>query len=293
MGVKVKGTVAEVFMALDERGMPHLENTARHIEYLLENGVEGFFVSGVAAEGFTFSLDEKISWLETVVDVANGKVPVIFNISSINLNEVKLLAKQAEDVGADIISVTQPSPISFSDVEIEKYFEELASYINKPIMLYNEPAIGNPLKADLLKKIFHSHKNIEFYKDSTHNMIELHSLFSANIPQKVFAGSDALIYDIMGAGGIGVVSLIADVFPKLVTDLVLSMENKNYSKALEQQRFILKVRSLLKAPGLTAGYRYASSLVGIELGSPRKPYSPISEKDKEMLKKGLMDLGLI
>ncbi|MGC8505110.1 MAG: hypothetical protein ACP5NK_00150 [Thermoplasmata archaeon] len=67
----------------------------------------------------------------------------------------------------------------------------------------------------------------------------------------------------------------------------------DFKKALDQQRFILKVRSVLKTGGLTSGYRYASGLVGVELGNPRIPYSTLSDKDKTSIKKGLEALGLV
>ncbi|MCL4358842.1 MAG: hypothetical protein M1463_01310 [Candidatus Thermoplasmatota archaeon] len=95
------------------------------------------------------------------------------------------------------------------------------------------------------------------------------------------------------SGGIGIVSLIIDVFPGLITDIAASMERKDYKRALEQQRFILKVRSVLKTGGLTAGYRFASALVGIPIGNARVPYSMISETDKKTIHTELENLRLI
>jgi 4-hydroxy-tetrahydrodipicolinate synthase len=293
MTVNFHGALAEIFLALDADGQPDNENTAKHVRYLLENKVQGLFVGGVAAEGFTFNTEERMKWLKIAVDETNDKTPVIFNISSININEIALLAKRAVDIGADVISFTQPAPVLFSEAEILEYYGKIANTIDVPIMLYNESAIGNPLKIDLVKKIFLSLDNFLYYKDSTHNLIDLHSLLSIDRSPKVFAGSDGLIYDIMASGGSGVVSLIIDVFPKLITEIVDYIERGDFRKALTQQRLILRVRSVLKTGGLTAGYRYASSLVGVDLGKARLPYSSISENDKFVIKNGLATLGLI
>ena len=293
MSQNLHGALAEIFLALDDEGVPDTKNTRNHVRYLLANGVRGFFVGGVAAEGFTFNAEERLAWLKTVVDETNGKAPVIFNISSINFRDVKELAGKAVDIGCDVISLTQTTPVLFGDAEILRFYTDIADMIDLPIMLYNESAIGNTLKIDLVKKIFSTLGNFRYYKDSTHNMIDLHTLLSIERPPEVFAGSDGLIYDIMASGGSGIVSLVIDVFPKLITEIVDSLDRGNFKKALDQQRFILKVRSVLKAGGLTSGYRYASGLVGVELGNPRIPYSTLSDKDKASIRKGLEDLGLV
>lgn len=293
MSINIHGALAETFLALDSEGLPNLANTAKHARFLIDNQVKGLFISGVAAEGFTFSAEERLAWLKTVVDETNSKIPVIFNISSLNVGEIKQLLKKAVDMGSDVISLTQPTPVLFTEAEILAYYSKIVESVDVPIMLYNESAIGNSLKIDIVKKIFLSHDVFRYYKDSTHNLIDLHSLLSMDKSPKVFAGSDGLIYDIMASGGSGIVSLVIDVFPKLITQIVDSLENGNFRKALDQQRFILNVRSILKTGGLTSGYRYASSLIGIDLGNPRVPYSTLSESNKTFIRKGLTDLGLI
>lgn len=293
MTKELGGALAEIFSALDDDGKMNKHKTAQHVKYLVENGVNGLFVGGVAAEGFTFNDEERLSWLSSTVDASNGKAPVIFNICSIDLNEIRTLIKKAEDIGVDMFSFTQPTPVSFSEAEVLKYFSSIASFSDKPMMLYNEPAIGNPLKLGTVMKIFDSDSNFRYYKDSTHNLIDLHSLMLAEKPPVVLAGSDGLIYDIVMAGGAGVVSLVIDVFPKLIVDLVNLLRNGNQKKGLEQQMLVLRVRSVLKAGGLTSGYRFASGLMGVPLGNPRSPYSVVQEKDKEFIKGELNSLSLI
>jgi dihydrodipicolinate synthase/N-acetylneuraminate lyase len=293
MSNRINGSLAEVFAAIGSDGSIDMVNTQRHIEYLVENGVNGLFVGGVAAEGLTFSLDERLQWLETTVNFSKSSVPVIFNICSLDIKDILKQLKLGEDIGADVISITQPSPISFPETDVLKYYQIIASAATVPLMLYNESAIGNPLKAETVRKIFQSFDNFKYYKDSTHNLIDTHSLLSIQNPPAILAGSDGLIYDIIVSGGSGVVSLVIDVFPKIITDIVRSLEKKDYVKALEQQRFILKIRSILKTGGLTAGYRFASGLVGIPLGNARVPYSTVSENDKNTIRVGLEDLKII
>ena len=185
-----------------------------------------------SAEGLTLSHDERISWLEAVVDSSRSSVPIMFNICSLDLKEIRRQIKLAEDIGVDIISVTQPSPVAFQEADVLRYYQRISSIASVPIMLYNETAIGNPLRVETVKKIFEAFDNFRFYKDSTHNLIDTHSLLSIENPPAVFAGSDGLIYDIIMSGGSGIVSLIIDVFPGLITDIVDSIERKDFKMAL-------------------------------------------------------------
>lgn len=290
---QLEGALAEVFAALDNEGNLDEANTKGHIRYLLENGIAGLFVSGIAAEGLTFDEGERLSWLKIAVKEANHKVPVIFNISNLDLRSVSRAILEATNIGADVISITQPFPLAFSDEEIIDYFNSISTMTKLPIMLYNEPAIGNPIKIGTVKNLFKSIPNLKYYKDSTKNLIDLHELMSVERLPIVMAGSDALIYDIMVSGGSGIISLIIDVFPKLIVDLVNEIKHGNLKEAFEKQLFILKVRSVLKKGGLTSGYRYASELVGHHLGDPRSPYSGIDEKNKNLIRDSLIKMNLI
>jgi len=293
MAFKIEGAMAEVFLALDSEGNIDEENTKRHTRYLLENGVSGLFVAGIAAEGFTFNTEDRLNWLKMAVKVSNHKVPVIFNVSTIDLRTAVTTISEATKIGADVISITQPSPLAFSEPEIMNYFYSIAGATELPIMFYNEPAIGNPLKISTVKSLFNRIPNLKYYKDSTHSLIDLHELLSIDKPPQVMAGSDALIFDTMLSGGSGIISLVIDVFPKLIVDLVNVIKSGNMKEAIEKQRFIMKVRAVLKSSGLTSGYRYASELVGYPLRDPRKPYSGIDEKNKEMILESLKKFNLV
>jgi 4-hydroxy-tetrahydrodipicolinate synthase len=124
-------------------------------------------------------------------------------------------------------------------------------------------------------------------------MIDLHSLILQNPSLNVLAGSDGLIFDIMNAGGKGVVSLVVNPFPELINREVEALQKKQLDKALELQNKILKVRSILKEGGLTAGYRYAMQLRGIDIGKAPFPYSNINEDAKSKIEKNLKEINLL
>ena len=290
--MEISGALSEVFAAFNEKNQIDEQKTHEYVKFLLKNNVKALFVGGIAAETLSFSDDEREKWLKAVKSAA-GNTAVIFQLKPSNIEGLKKQIKTAEENSVDIVSLSQPYPIPLSNNEIVDYFNNACKLTSLPIMVYNEPTVGKAMDIQTLNLIIKNNKNINFYKDSTHNMIDLHSLILQNPSLNVLAGSDGLIFDIMNAGGKGVVSLVVNPFPELINREVEALQKKQLDKALELQNKILKVRSILKEGGLTAGYRYAMQLRGIDIGKAPFPYSNINEDAKSKIEKNLKEINLL
>lgn len=290
--MEISGALSEVFAAFNEKNQIDEQKTHEYVKFLLKNNVKALFVGGIAAETLSFSDDEREKWLKAVKSAAENTA-VIFQLKPSNIEGLKKQIKTAEENSVDIVSLSQPYPIPLSNNEIVDYFNNACKLTSLPIMVYNEPTVGKAMNIQTLNLIIKNNKNINFYKDSTHNMIDLHSLILQNPSLNVLAGSDGLIFDIMNAGGKGVVSLVVNPFPELINQEVEALQKKQLDKALELQNKILKVRSILKEGGLTAGYRYAMQLRGIDIGKAPFPYSNIDEDAKSKIEKNLKELNLL
>ena len=240
----------------------------------------------------SFSDDDQGKWLKMVKSAA-GNAALIFQIKPSNIEGIKKQIKMAEENNVDVISLGQPYPIPLSSSEILNYFNNACKLTSLPVMVYNESTVGKPIDLQTLNSIVKNNGNVMFYKDSTHNMIGLHSLIMQNPGISVLAGSDGLIFDIMNAGGKGVVSLVVNPFPELINQEVEALQKKELKNALDLQDKILKVRSILKEGGLTAGYRYAMELRGIDIGKAPFPYSNVNEEAKSKIEKNLKELKLL
>ncbi len=290
--MEISGALSEVFAALDERNNVDEQRTIDYIEFLVKNGVKALFVGGIAAETLSFSDEERERWLKAVKSAA-GNVPIIFQLKPSNIGELKKQVDLAEENDVAVVSLSQPYPIPLSSNELVDYFNKACKLTSLPIMVYNEPTVGKPMDLQTLNSIVKNNENVKFYKDSTHNMIDLHGLIMQNPSINVLAGSDGLIFDIINAGGKGVVSLVVNPFPELINADVKALQDREIEKALELQNKILKVRSILKEGGLTAGYRYAMELRGINVGKAPFPYSNINEEAKSKIKQNLKELNLL
>ena len=290
--MEISGALSEVFAAFNEKNQIDEQKTHEYVKFLLKNNVKALFVGGIAAETLSFSDDEREKWLKAVKSAAENTA-VIFQLKPSNIEGLKKQIKTAEENSVDIVSLSQPYPIPLSNNEIVDYFNNACKLTSLPIMVYNEPTVGKAMDIQTLNLIIKNNKNVNFYKDSTHNMIDLHSLILQNPSLNVLAGSDGLIFDIINAGGKGVVSLVVNPFPELINQEVEALQKKQLDKALELQNKILKVRSILKEGGLTAGYRYAMQLRGIDIGKAPFPYSNINEDAKSKIEKNLKEINLL
>ena len=290
--MEISGALSEVFAAFNEKNQIDEQKTHEYVKFLLKNNVKALFVGGIAAETLSFSDDKREKWLKAVKSAAENTA-VIFQLKPSNIEGLKKQIKTAEENSVDIVSLSQPYPIPLSNNEIVDYFNNACKLTSLPIMVYNEPTVGKAMDIQTLNLIIKNNKNVNFYKDSTHNMIDLHSLILQNPSLNVLAGSDGLIFDIMNAGGKGVVSLVVNPFPELINQEVEALQKKQLDKALELQNKILKVRSILKEGGLTAGYRYAMQLRGIDIGKAPFPYSNINEDAKSKIEKNLKEINLL
>lgn len=290
--MEISGALSEVFAAFNEKNQIDEQKTHEYVKFLLKNNVKALFVGGIAAETMSFSDDEREKWLKAVKSAAENTA-VIFQLKPSNIEGLKKQIKTAEENSVDIVSLSQPYPIPLSNNEIVDYFNNACKLTSLPIMVYNEPTVGKAMDLQTLNLIIKNNKNVNFYKDSTHNMIDLHSLILQNPSLNVLAGSDGLIFDIMNAGGKGVVSLVVNPFPELINQEVEALQKKQLDKALELQNKILKVRSILKEGGLTAGYRYAMQLRGIDIGKAPFPYPNINEDAKSKIEKNLKEINLL
>lgn len=291
--MEVEGALAEIFAAFDKNGKLDEDKTGQYLKFLSGNGTSGLFVGGIAAETMSFSQDERKRWLDMVIKKKDKDLAVIFQIQYFGNYDVLEQIKYAEEAGADILSFSQPYPAPLSAGETLEYLGFLCGQTSLPVMIYNEPAVGKAIDVNTLDGLIKRCRNIKYYKDSTHNMIDLHTIMMQNKNLNVLAGSDGLIFDIMNAGGKGVVSLVINAFPELVAQAVKAIGSGDLKSGLKLQEKIMQIRAILKAGGLTAGYRYAMGLRGIDIGEPQRPYSRVGDEAKKYIKTELKNIGVL
>ncbi len=270
----------------DAEGEIDHEALKNEVDFMINNGITGLFVNGLASEALMLSDKDRDAATKTIIETVDKRVPIMGNIIANSIKNGKEQAKTYEELGVDAIIITPPVVYKYTSKGILDFYKQIADSVDLPVYIYNAPETGNKLSPQQVTTLFNENPNFRGYKDSTQNIIEQQttlSLLDDKDSFELLAGSDAQIVTTMMLGGKGVISLISVVYPELIVDLVKACKDKNWDKAIELQDKVLRVREALKTGPFMSAYKYVSEQLGRPLGQMCPPLSDLSEEDKEKI----------
>ena len=265
----------------------------QNIEFLVDGGVSGVVPCGTTGEAATLSISEHEKVIEYAVEFSS--VPVVAGTGSNNTTEALELTKFAQDAGADAVLLITPYYNKPNDSGMLKHFMTVADSVDIPIIIYNVPSrTGINLKPELTAKLAKV-SNIVGIKEASGSLDQITRIFELTKGEDfaVLSGDDGLTLPILSIGGTGVISVVANVAPKLVVSMVEAFRNGDREKARELH---LTLAPLIRAMFLETNpipVKKAVELIGLPAGNLRLPLAPISTDNEKKLKAALNDLHLI
>jgi 4-hydroxy-tetrahydrodipicolinate synthase len=263
------------------------------VEWHIDQGSHGLVPMGTTGESPTVSHDEHDAVVETVVKTAAGRVPVMAGAGSNNTIETVRLVKHAKAVGADAALVVTPYYNKPTQRGLIAHFKAAAD-CGLPIYIYNIPPRSViDMTPDTMGKLA-QHPNIVGVKDSTGDVTRV-SL------QRQTCGHDFIQ---MGAedpsalghfahGGVGCISVTANVAPALCAEFQNALARGDFSSALKLQDRLMPLHSaIFTEPGLV-GAKYGASLLGKCSEEVRSPLTPLEDETKTAIKDAMRFAGLI
>jgi N-acetylneuraminate lyase len=253
----------------------------------LDQGVSAFYVAGSTAEAFLLTSDERKSILETVVDEVAGRCGVIAHIGAISQDMATELAIHARESGADAISSIPPFYYPFSFDEIKAYYFGIVDRSDMPMIIYNFPAFsGVKLDAGNIAQ-FLCDKRFIGVKHTSQDYYALNRFKTAFPDKLVFNGYDEMFVSGMAMGADGAIgSTFNFMADKFITMKKLCDEGR-YDKARDLQSKVNDLIQVLIKVGVLPGEKEIMNLMGLDFGRCRKPFKPISEEERAMLKNAL------
>ena len=294
MGLKVEGIIPAMVTPMDKNQEIDAEGMKAVINYLIDAGVHGIFVSGSQGEACVLTDEEKKKIIKLTVDEVNGRVPVYAGTGAISTRDVIRMSRYAADVGADAVSIVTPYYISPSQEELYWHYRRIAEAVDIPVLLYNNPSRTNVnLEGETVRKLAQL-DNVVGIKDSSGDLT-LTAEYIRSCPDSfsVLAGRDSLILATLLYGGKGAIAATANIAPKLVTSIYENYMRGNLEKARESQLRLLRLRLAFKLGTFPIVVKEAMNLLGRPAGPTRSPVAPLSEEKRGDLKALLIDLGLL
>lgn len=263
------------------------------VEYQIRQGIHGLIPLGSTGEYYALSADERERVLRTVLEAADGRVPVLAGTNAGATRDVVAYSRQAEALGCDGVLLAAPYYSLPTPDELFEHFRAINAAIGIPVMLYNYPGrTGVDMAPELIARLS-SLSNIRYVKDSTGDMSRVSSLTRlCGDRLGVFCGCDTLALEsfMMGAGGW--VTGVSNVTPRSFVRLYdLAVVKKDYAAARKLYFKLLPLLSFMEGGGrYTQFVKAGCRLMGHPVGAPRPPLYPVSREGAAALRKCLAGL---
>lgn len=262
----------------------NFEELRKLIEFQILEGIDGLVICGTTGESSTMSLAEKKSVIDFSVKVTNGRVPIIAGTGRNNTADAVAMSKYAESVGADGLLLVTPYYNKTTQKGLIAHFSKIAERVNIPIILYNVPSrTGLNIEPETcleLSKI----PNIVAIKEASGNISQVAKIANlCNDELTIYSGNDDQILPILSLGGLGVISVLSNVYPKFVHEMVMDYLTGNWQKATASQIYSLPLINALFSEVNPIPIKYALNKIGFDCGIPRLPLVELSDKNKERI----------
>lgn len=212
----------------------------RLIEYQIENNTDAIVICGTTGEASTLSYKEQLDCIKKCVEYVNGRVKVIAGTGSNCTKSAINMSKAAEKLGVDGLLIVTPYYNKATQLGLLNHYSSIAKEVSIPIIMYNVPSrTGCNIEPKTAITIAKNNANIVGIKEASGNISQIAELAYLKEDSKVnldiYSGNDDQILPILSLGGIGVISVCANIIPKDVHNLVMSYLDNKLEKSLTLQ----------------------------------------------------------
>lgn len=266
---------------------------ARLIDWQIENGINGLVAVGTTGESATLSQEERKAVIRFAVEHVAGRVPVIAGTGTNNTEHVLEFTRSACDSGADGVLVVTPYYNKATQGGLIKHFSMVADVSEKPVIMYNVPSrTGCNLQPDTVAALA-EHPNIVGLKEASGNMSQVVEIIAkCGDRLAVYSGEDALTVPMMAMGGLGCISVLSNVVPKLAVEMTDKALAGDFKGAAELQCRTLPLIDALFSEVNPIPAKAALSAMGFGQEYLRMPLTPMEPHTRKNLFAQMEKLGI-
>jgi len=283
-----KGSGVALVTPFDKKNKIDFNILGELLEFHVSNHTDSLIISGTTGESATLSDKEKINIFEFVVNKINKRIPVIAGTGSNNSLHAKKLSREAKSVGVDGLLIVTPYYNKTSQSCLIEHYKFLCD-INLPIIIYNVPSrTGLNILPETYKKLLEL-ENIVGIKEASGNISQVAELAYLKKQKEfaIYSGNDDQIVPVLSLGGDGVISVLANIFPREVHDMCEKYFEKNLKASLDLQLEFIDLIKNLFCEVNPMPIKAAMNLLNHKVNSCRLPLGNISQEKINKLKESL------
>lgn len=279
-----KGSGVALVTPFDKKNNVNYIKLEELINFHLTNKTDAIIVCGTTGESSTLSENEKKEVIKFVVDKVNGKIPVIAGTGSNSTKTAIEMSKFAQDVGCDGLLIVTPYYNKCSQEGLYKHYKEISNNVSIPIILYNVPSrTGVNITPETVLRLSRI-KDICGIKEASGNISQVAKIISlVNNEFFVYSGNDDQTLPILSLGGMGVISVAANIYPQKMHDLCYNYFDNNVKKARKIQFELLKIMEKLFIDVNPIPIKEVMNILGFNVGDVRLPLCKMSKEKIEEL----------
>ena len=290
-----KGSGVAIVTPMKENLDVDFDKLEELINFQIDNGTDAIIIAGTTGESSTLTMEEHRRVIQAAVEFTKHRVPVVAGTGSNCTRTAIHLTKEAEEDGADAALIVTPYYNKATQKGLIAHYGQIASETKLPIILYNVPGrTGCNLMPETVATLVKENENIVGLKEATGNMAQASkTMYLCDGKLEMYSGEDGLVVPLLSIGGLGVISVIANIAPRQTHDMVMSYLEGDLEKARQMQLKSLPLVDALFSEVNPIPVKKALYLMGMQVGSLRSPLCEMGEENAKKLEQAMKDFGLL
>ncbi len=290
-----KGSAVAIVTPMRENGDVNEEKLGELIDYQIAEGTDAIVIVGTTGEGSTLSNEEHIATIAYCVKRVGGRVPVIAGTGSNDTAYSCQLSRAAEIAGADACLLVAPYYNKATQTGLIRHFAATAESVKIPCILYNVPSrTGCNILPETAVYLAKNYENITAIKEASGDIAQVATLAAlADGCIDIYSGNDDMVVPLMSVGGIGVISVLANVAPKKTHEMCAAYLEGDVKKAAEIQLAAMPLVKALFCEVNPIPVKAGLNLQGWDVGIPRLPLTEMEAAHQNTLKAEMERFGCL
>ena len=265
------------------------------VDFHCNNGTDSIVICGTTGESATMTEAEHIECIRRTVEFTKGRIPVVAGAGSNATFTAIELSKEAEEAGADGLLLVTPYYNKCTQAGLAAHYTAVAKEVKIPIIMYNVPSrTGVNILPETAASLVKNVDNIVGIKEASGNISQIAKMMSLTDGKiDLYSGNDDQIVPLMSLGGLGVISVLANIAPQETHDICEKYLTGDVKGSAELQLRALPLINELFSEVNPIPVKKAMQLMGIDAGPLRMPLTELTEGNTEKLAKAMKEFGLI
>lgn len=289
-----KGSGVALVTPFKEDGAVDYEQLRKLVDFHVNHKTDAIIVCGTSGESSTLTVEEHLECIAVVAEQANGRIPVVAGTGSNDTVTAIELSQEAEKCGVDGLLIVTPYYNKATQNGLIQHYSKIASSVDIPIIMYNVASrTGLNIQPSTAVKLAKENENIVAIKEASGNISQVADIaYLADGCLDIYSGNDDQIVPIMSLGGIGVISVTANIIPEDTHELCQAYLDGNVDRAKELQLKAIELCRSLFCEVNPIPVKKATELMGLTSGVVRLPLTEMEPANTERLINAMREYGI-